>query len=119
MVFRLAWRWANKKPQSLPGVSRFEHSIATLVHWTINLLIFLVILSGYLISTADGRPIEIFGIVTIPATVYRFEQQEEIAGDMHLLLAFILIGLSALHVLAAVKHHFIDRDRTLARMFGR
>jgi cytochrome b561 len=37
---------------------------------------------------------------------------------VHLWLAITLISLAVLHAGAAIKHHFVDRDRTLKRMFG-
>jgi cytochrome b561 len=75
-------------------------------------------LSGYLISTADGRAVEVFGWFSIPATLSGLENQEDIAGEIHEWLAFTLIGLVMLHALAATKHHFINRDATLKRMLG-
>ncbi|MOA52423.1 hypothetical protein D3C78_1757160 [compost metagenome] len=75
--------------------------------------------SGYLISTADGRGIEVFGWFTVPATLSGIDGQEDIAGVVHLWLAWGLIGMAALHALAALKHHFIDRDATLSQMLGR
>jgi cytochrome b561 len=51
--------------------------------------------------------------------LHDFEQQEDIAGLIHLVLAISLITLVTLHAAAALKHHFIDRDRTLLRMFGK
>lgn len=118
MLFRLIWRWINKKPQPLPGNFYLEQIIARFVHLMFYFLIFAVIFSGYLISTADGRPIEVFGIVNIPAILMGLEKQEDIAGIVHLVLAIVLIGLSGFHALAALKHHFINRDKTLVRMFG-
>jgi cytochrome b561 len=82
-------------------------------------LLVLVTLSGYLISTADGRPLQVFGGLAIPATLSGLEGQADIAGAVHLALASSLIGVASLHALAALKHHFWDRDGTLLRMFGR
>jgi cytochrome b561 len=74
--------------------------------------------SGYLISTADGRGIDVFGLFTVPATLQGIDHQEDVAGASHLVLAVTLIALALLHAGAALKHHFIDRDRTLRRMLG-
>jgi len=119
MVFRLIWRWVNKKPQPIPGKPWLKERIVRIVHSMLYFLIFFVMLSGYLISTADGRPIEVFGMVNIPATLTGIEKQEDIAGNVHLILAIALISLSSFHAMAALKHHFINRDKTLIRMFGR
>jgi len=83
------------------------------------LLLFVIMFSGYLISTADGRAIEVFGWFDVPATITSIPNQEDVAGLVHKFAAFLLIGLVVLHAAAALKHHFIDRDRTLLRIFGR
>lgn len=119
MLFRLIWNRLNKRPQLLPGNNPLEGKIARKVHFVLYILLFAVMLSGYLISTADGRPIEIFATFNIPATLTGLEKQEDIAGLVHLVLAIILISLSSFHALAALKHHFINRDKTLIRMLGR
>ena len=119
MLFRLIWNLLNKRPQPLPGNNPLEGKIARKVHFVLYILLFAVMLSGYLISTADGRPIEIFAMFNIPATLTGLEKQEDIAGLVHLILAIILISLSSFHALAALKHHFINQDKTLIRILGR
>jgi cytochrome b561 len=75
--------------------------------------------AGYLISTADGRPIEVFGLFNVPATLHGLADQEDIAGEVHEIFAWVLILLAGVHALAALKHHFINRDSTLIKMLGR
>lgn len=119
VAFRLAWRWLNPVPRPEPTHAAWERRLAGVAHVLLYALLFATMLAGYLISTADGRPIEVFGLFSVPATLSGIENQEDIAGEIHEILAFILIGLSGLHAAAALKHHFIDRDRTLRRMLGR
>jgi cytochrome b561 len=118
LVLRLVWRWSNPRPAHLPSHKPDERVAAGIAHGLLNLLLFALMLSGYLISTADGRGLEVFGWFTLPATLSGLEQQEDIAGRVHLYLAWSVIVLAALHALAALKHHFIDRDATLKRMLG-
>lgn len=118
VAVRLAWRFLNPPPPDDPGLSALERRAAHAAHWALYLLLFAVIVSGYLISSADGRAVEVFGWFGVPATLSGIEQQEDIAGDIHRWLAWILVGLAGIHALAALKHHFIDRDRTLRRMLG-
>ncbi len=113
---RLLWRLFDGRPQELPGHRKWEQHVAKIVHSLLYLLLFAVMVSGYLISTADGRGIDVFGWFTLPATLHGLDGQEDIAGEVHLLLASTLIGLALLHAGAALKHHLIDRDRTLTRM---
>ncbi len=114
MLARLAWRYLNPRPE--PSGTALQKKAASLVHRLLYLLMYLLMLSGYLISTADGRAIDVFGLFRVPATLSGLENQADIAGKIHQLLAFGLIGLASLHALAALKHHFIDHDRTLRRM---
>jgi cytochrome b561 len=90
-----------------------------MAHLLMYFLLLTIMVSGYLISTAVIRPIEVFGWFAIPASITALPRQEDIAGWVHLILASTLIGLVVLHAAAALKHHFFDRDRTLKRIFGR
>ena len=116
---RLGWRLSSVTPEPLENHTAFEKKAARLVHVLIYVLLFSIMLSGYLISTADGHPIDVFGLFEVPATLHGIDNQEDIAGDVHLVLAIMLMSLAAVHALAAVKHHVIDRDRTMLRMLGK
>ena len=116
LLLRLAWRCGN--PQPRPAGTPLQRRLAGVMHRLLYGVMFAVIISGYLVSTADGRPLDVFGIVQLPATLSGIERQEDIAGDFHLALAMAMIGLTALHALAALKHHLIDHDRTLVRMLS-
>ncbi len=116
VAFRLVWRLINPRPAPVPTIKRWEHIGAELAHWGLYLLMFAVMVSGYLISTADGRAIDVFGWFSVPAWITGLPRQEDIAGAVHYWLAMVLIGLAVLHGLAALKHHFWDRDDTLRRM---
>jgi len=115
-VVRIIWRHFNTKPDSIAGHTQMERKAAEIVHRLLYILLFLIMLSGYLISTADGRAISVFGWFDMPATLSGIDKQEDIAGTVHLVLAISLIALVILHVLGAVKHHLIDKDNTLKRM---
>lgn len=117
-LVRIIWIIINPKPRPVPNSKHWERSVAAAVHGLLYLLLFSVMLSGYLISTADGRGIAVFGWFEIPALPWRFAQQEDMAGEVHEILAFSLIGVMLLHAGAALKHHVIDRDDTLRRMLG-
>ena len=118
MLGRVAWRLFNVTPADEPGMTPLERRAAHSVHLLLYLLLFALMVSGYLISTADGRPIEVFGLFAVPALVSDIPNQEDLAGKVHWYLALTLIALAGMHALAALKHHFIDRDRTLKKMLG-
>ena len=116
VVIRIGWHWFSMRPESIG--SGIGVSLARLVHRILLILPLFVMFSGYLISTADGSSIDVFSLFEVPAIISNIEGQEDIAGDVHFVLAIILVAIAALHMLAALKHHFIDRDATLRRMLG-
>jgi cytochrome b561 len=117
LIFRIIWRLMNIKPNPAnPKASGFEVKVVYLVHLSMYLLMVALMFSGYLISTADGREVDVFNLFSLPAMPYSIDNQEDIAGDVHEILAWTLILLSTIHGLAALKHHFVDRDNTLKRM---
>ena len=119
MLLRLLWRLCSPAPAALASHGRLTRLASKLGHGVLYLGLFGVMISGYLISTADGRGIEVFGLFSVPATLTGITQQEDIAGAIHEYLAWGLVIFAGLHGMAALKHHFIDRDSTLLRMFGR
>ncbi|GAB2887495.1 cytochrome b [Microbulbifer echini] len=118
LVLRLLWRTINTIPKDEPNIPRWQALAASATHALIYLLLFAIMLSGYLISTADGRAIDVFGWFSVAATIQGIPNQEDLAGSLHEILAWSLIVLVSLHALAALKHHFIDRDATLRKMLG-
>jgi len=116
LIFRLAWVAINIKPDILAAA--WERFIAIIVHRTHYVLMLTVMLSGYLIPTAKGVSVDVFGWFKVPASLANIPQQADIAGATHLWSAWALIGLALLHSGAALKHHFIDKDDTLLRILG-
>ena len=114
MLFRYIWRQMNPSPT--PIGSPLEQRLAGLVHGLQYLLLFATLVAGYLISTADGKGIMVFDWFMVPATLSGYENQEDIAGEIHLWLAWLLILVSSGHTLAALKDHFLNRVATLRRM---
>lgn len=118
MLFRVIWRFISPPPKPLSSYSPMTRFSAVAVHVLLYGILFAIFISGYLISTADGKPVEVFGLFAVPATLEGFGDQADLAGDIHLWLAWAVVVLSALHAVAALKHHFVDRDITLKRMLG-
>ena len=119
MLARLLWRLFSPMPAVLASHGRWTRLASRVGHGFLYLGLFGVMISGYLISTADGRPIEVFGLFSVPALISGIPNQEDVAGWIHEYLAWALVIFAGLHGLAALKHHFFDRDATLLRMLGR
>ncbi|MBF6057740.1 cytochrome b [Thiomicrorhabdus heinhorstiae] len=118
MLFRWIWRLISVEPQALPTHGSFTRLAAKSAQRLLYLLVFAIGISGYLISTAEGQPLQVFNWFALPAYPLEIENQADIAGSIHLWLAVSLISLASIHALAALKHHFIDRDATLKRMLS-
>ena len=114
----LAWRFINTKPIPLPTHSHLGVVSARAIQFALWASVMVVLISGYLIPTADGLSIDVFNWFSIPATVTSIENQEDLMGVVHEYVAYAVIAAALLHALAALKHHFVDRDATLTRMFG-
>lgn len=118
LIARIVWRFVNVQPQPLSDKA-WENKSAHWVHVLLYLVPLTLMITGYLISTADGRSIEVFELFSIPAMTIAIDNQEDIAGLVHEILAWLVMGIAALHALAAFKHHIINKDQTLNRMIGR
>jgi cytochrome b561 len=119
-VARLAWRLTHRPPalpdriqQAMPG---WQTAAYHGVHHLMYALFFIVPLLGWAYSSAKGYPIVWFGVLPLPDLLPVNKELAEQIKPLHGLAAFALIGLVALHVAAALKHQFVDRDGLLARM---
>jgi len=115
-LFRLIWRQLNPKPAGEPTHKAWEKKAGKMAHSAIYLLLLLIMLSGYLISTADSRGIWVFEWFEVPGFGAFIDDQADIAGLVHQYAAYSLMGLALIHALGALKHHFVDKDSTLLRM---
>lgn len=119
-VLRLLWR-ASHRPPSLPqaimlGMPTWQVRVH---HATVHLmyvLFFAVPLTGWAYSSAAGYPIVLFGQIPLPDFVSPDKAFAELIKPLHELSAFSLMALACLHIAAAFKHQWIDRDGLLTRM---
>ena len=115
-LLRVFWRLINVTPEPLENQSVLIVKSAKLAHLLLYCLLLLVMFSGYLIPTADDRVISVFNWFDVISFGELFSNQEDISGLIHEYAAYSLIALSLLHALAAIKHHYINKDATLQRM---
>lgn len=115
LLFRWFWRVLNVRPADVGG-TRLEIIAARIVHNAFYPLLLALMVTGYFISTLDGRSIDVFATVSIPSII-QAKGWEEVAGAAHEFIAYLIIGLSLLHAAAAIKHQWIDGHRILTRMW--
>ena len=119
-ALRLAWRLTHRPPplplavqSSMPGWRLRVHHVA---HRLMYLLFFAVPLAGWAYSSMAGFPIVWFGVLALPDFVAVDKEFAKTFKPVHAILAYTLLSLVVLHVAAALKHQFVDRDGLLYRM---
>ena len=112
---RLLWRLARRPPAALPAPP-WQQRASQGVHGLLYVFFFAVPLAGWAYSSAAGFPIVWFGVLPLPDFVAPDKALAETLKAAHKWLAYGLAALVLVHVAAALKHHFIDRDGLLARM---
>lgn len=119
-ALRLLWRLTHRPPplpaaieSAMPGWQRLAYHGT---HVLMYLLFFFVPLSGWAYSSAAGFPVVWFGVLRLPDLLAPDKAMAEIIKERHEQFAFALAALVLLHIAAAIKHHFIDRDHLLDRM---
>jgi len=115
-IVRLGWRWANPVPTMPSTVPSWQRWIAHGMHWGLYALILLTPLAGWLMSSAKNYTVSYFGLFSLPNLVAPSEELFEILKERHEMLAEAIFVLAILHILAALKHHFFDKDNVLRRM---
>lgn len=117
---RLLWRMTHPAPalpasvaRGMPQWQRWAHHG---IHWALYGLFFAVPLLGWAYSSAAGFPVVWLGVLPLPDWVGADKALAEVLKPLHALAAYTLLGLAVLHVAAALKHHWVDRDGLLERM---
>jgi cytochrome b561 len=119
-VLRLVWRLLNKPPALPKAIEQAMPSWQTKVyhatHYALYALFFAVPLIGWAYSSAAGFPIVLFGVLPLPDFMAVDKEFAKQIKEFHEISAFALMGLALLHIGAALKHHFIDKDGLVSRM---
>lgn len=115
-ILRLIWRWFNTVPPMPVDTPRWQRLAAHCSHWALYGLLFTIPLFGWLMSSSRNFPVSWFGLFTFPDLIAPDRARYEFFHDAHEALAAALFFVALLHIAAAFKHHFVDRDNVLRRM---
>ena len=115
-VARLAWRLSGPRPVALGPSRRSERILAQSVHGLFYIALIAMPLTGWLMSSAANFSVSVFGLFTLPDLVAPDKALADAFKAAHYWLGWVLIGLLALHVAGALKHHFFLGNDTLRRM---
>jgi cytochrome b561 len=116
VVVRLAWRLGHPPPPLPTGLPAWERTAARTTHALFYVLLLVQPLIGLLQSNAANFPVVVWGILPVPALIGSDEGFAETLVEVHETVASVLLVLIALHVAAALRHHFLLKDDVLRRM---
>ncbi|MBT4879906.1 MAG: cytochrome b [Alphaproteobacteria bacterium] len=115
-ILRLGWRFFVKKPDLPKEQFPLEHFLANSVQYLLYAFVILTPLEGWLMSSSGGHPVTFFGLFTVPAISPKIPELAKITHELHAIIAYTLLGIIALHVLGALRHHFVLKNTVLKRM---
>lgn len=119
VTLRVLWRLYAGAPHPVPGSPRWQERIASLTHLGIYVLLFAMPVSGWVVNSSAGYPLQWFGLFNLPDIVGESHDLHEAAETAHELMFWLLALMVAAHAGAAFYHHLFQQDATLARMLPR
>ena len=118
-LVRIGWRMARPAPPVLDTLKAWEAALSKVVHLVVYVLMLAIPLAGWAMSSAYGKgaPVDVFGLFGMPALPVAHDRETAgLFGDIHETTAKLMFVLFVLHVAAAFKHLFVDKDGTMRRM---
>jgi cytochrome b561 len=115
-ILRLLWRVGHRPPDLPAGMTPLERRLAHATHAAFYVLLFAMPLTGWMMSSAKNYAVSWFGLFTWPNLIGQSEPAFDFLRNTHDLLSDALFAIAVLHIAAALKHHFWNRDDVLVRM---
>lgn len=119
LLLRLALRLLLPSPPPPATAPGWERLAARAMHWAWYALLLALPVTGLLYRDLRDRAVSWFGLFDLPGFMEANRELAHQMEELHEWLAWVAVALLVLHVLAALKHHFIDRDHVLKAMLGR
>lgn len=116
VFLRLSWRLGNPVPESTGAVSKWIEKAASASHFLLYAVMFLMPVSGYVMSVSGGHDVGWLGLFKLPSLLGKNEGLHELTEEFHGVMAAVILVLVATHLLAALWHHFIVKDNVFRRM---
>jgi len=118
IVLRFLWRMTHGAPLEA-DLPRWQRYTSVAVHWVLYALVLVSTMSGWFYASARGWPLTFFDLFPLPALVAQGSPTGRAIGEIHESIVWVLVVIIAIHVLAALVHAFVYRDRVMQRMlFG-
>ena len=116
VMLRLAWRVTNALPRLIEDLPDWQKIAARFVHLCFYGLMFALPITGWLMSSAAGFPVSLFGLFYLPDLIPYDDYLSQVFIAVHKWLGYALIPLIIVHAGAALRHHFVLKDDTLRKM---
>jgi cytochrome b561 len=118
LVLRLLWRWFNLVPELPLDLKPWERLAAHAGHISLYVLMFIVSLTGWLVATTFRVPMtkDLFGIDVPPLVTTVDRSVRQWIEGSHMVLAYVLAAVVLVHIIGALRHHFVKRNDVLRRM---
>jgi len=117
-VFRFYWRTTHRPPALPDSIPKAQRIAAHSLHWIFYFLMLAQPVIGYVHRLAGGHPVSFFGLFDLPMLIGKNEPLRLLTDTLHdvfgILFAVLIVG----HILAALKHRFIDKDAVLQQMIS-
>ena len=115
-IGRILWRIVHPAPPFPDHIRGWERIAAHSAHWGLYALILIMPLSGWAMSSGSRKyPISFFGLFDVPYLPVS-QATGGVAHNAHGLFGWVMLALVAIHIAAALRHHFLLRDHVLGRM---
>jgi cytochrome b561 len=115
-VLRIVWRATHAAPPLPDSTPAWQRTAAHVTHLLLYALMVLIPASGYLYSSAANVPVVYLGLVPLPTLIAPDPTLKVVLKTVHIGLNYTLLALVVLHIVAALKHQWLDRDGLLSRM---
>lgn len=117
VIVRCLWRLSHAAPPLPDPMPRWQRLVAEGTHYLLYALMIAIPLAGWLMSSAKGFQTVYFGVLPIPDLLTKNKELGETLTLVHRYLNYTLIAIISTHTGAALKHHFVDKDDILRRMW--
>lgn len=114
-IVRLGWRKFQDPPTPLP-MPQWQQQASTISHWLLYGLLFLLPITGWLMSSASANSVSWFNVIQLPDLVGPDPALQDVLEEVHETFAKILFLLASIHILAALKHSLYDKDGAVGRI---
>jgi cytochrome b561 len=116
VLVRVVNKYLTPRPKLPKRMSDLQKRVAKVSHFVLYLAMILMPVSGWLMQSADARPVSVFGLFTLPQVIEQNIKAFAFFREFHALTAWVLVATITLHVLGALYHGLVRQDRVLASM---